>query len=98
MAMVVCGVALGASAQTTHRAANGAELSLPQIASLDCAAMGRVLREIDESGYRAGGPDTTAPGDQALLAYEDSLSERYFDECVSGGAAGARAFSSGFGD
>jgi hypothetical protein len=91
VALVALGLTSGVRAQTAYTstaprvlASNGAVVVMPDIAGLDCAAMGQVLRRIDQSHYR--GPDPVPEGhpDRPIFDYEDRLTGQYYYACTLG--------------
>ena len=102
---VVAAVGVAADArggqEESFLTAQGVRVPTPAIGALDCAGMLRVLTAIDGSGYRGVASRPGDIADEALLAYENRLSRRYYAECVNAptamGAAAA-AFSFGFAD
>jgi len=107
-ALVALGLAAGAGAGTVSvdtptpprvLASNGAVVEMPEIAGLDCAGMGQVLRRIDMSNYRGLDPVPEGHPDRSIFDYEDSLTGQYYYACTLGEQTledpGA-AFSHGF--
>ena len=91
VALVALGSAAGARAQTVDMstapralASNGAVVVMPDLAGLDCAAMGQVLRRIDLSNYRGLDPVPDGHPDYPIFDYEDRLTERYYFSCTLG--------------
>lgn len=63
------------------RASNGALIPAPEVETLDCKGIRRVLKAIDDSGYR--GTNTLAEGhpDMPIFIYEDKLTVAQFERC-----------------
>lgn len=62
---------------------SGVTIEVPSIGAHEsCAQLSETLDLIDQTGYRRGSPDAIRhPDDQRLLSYEESVSERMFDQC-----------------
>ena len=92
VAIVALGLAAGARAGTVvdtstaprALASNGAVVVMPDIAGLDCAAMGQVLRRIDLSNYRGLDPVPEGHPDRPIFDYEDKLTGQYYYSCTLG--------------
>ncbi len=65
-------------------ASNGAVVAMPEIAGLDCAGMGQVLRRIDQSNYRGLDPIPVGHPDRPIFDYEDRLTGKYYYACTLG--------------
>jgi hypothetical protein len=90
-ALVALGLSASALAQSDSEPAvpralesNGAVVEMPELAGLDCAEMGNVLRRIDLSNYR--GPEAVPEGhpDWPIFDYEDRLTGKYYFSCTLG--------------
>ncbi|MEM9735421.1 MAG: hypothetical protein AAF908_02310 [Pseudomonadota bacterium] len=66
-------------------AANGAQVPMPDIASLDCAGLARTIAAIDASGYR-GETEDLPPShpDHGIFLYENALTATEYFECTLG--------------
>ncbi len=91
MVLVALGLAAGARAGTADAptaprvlASNGAVVVMPEIAALDCAGMGQVLRRIDQSNYRGLDPIPEGHPDRPIFDYEDRLTGKYYYTCTLG--------------
>ena len=89
VALVALGLAPGVRAQTVDTsslpralASNGAVVVMPDIAGLDCAAMGQVLRRIDQSNYRGLDPVPEGHPDRPIFDYEDRLTGQIYYSCT----------------
>jgi hypothetical protein len=89
---VALGLAAGARAAGTADtpapprvlASNGAVVVMPDLAGLDCAEMGQVLRRIDMSNYRGLDPVPEGHPDRPIFNYEDRLTKQYYHACTLG--------------
>ncbi len=105
--LVALGLAAGARAAGTGDtstaprvlASNGAVVVMPDLAGLDCTAMGQVLRRIDMSNYRGLDPVPEGHPDRPIFDYEDRLTGQFYYICTLGVhklADPGAAFSYGF--
>ena len=90
-ALAALSLAAAARAQTVDMsnaprvlASNGAIVVMPEIAGLDCAGMGQVLRRIDLSNYRGLDPVPEGHPDRPIFDYEDQLTVRIYYSCTLG--------------
>jgi hypothetical protein len=91
VALVALGLTAGSRAGTVDTptapralASNGAVVVMPEVAGLDCAGMGQVLRRIDLSNYRGHDPVPKGHPDRPIFDYEDRLTRRYYYSCILG--------------
>ncbi|MBY8975095.1 hypothetical protein KHP62_04700 [Rhodobacteraceae bacterium NNCM2] len=90
-AMIAAGLPLSANQAVSEEsdvivASNGALVPIPDIDTLDCAEMAKVIMRIDASEYRdpvAEGPGPDHP-DRVIFEYENSLTSREYFECTLG--------------
>jgi hypothetical protein len=103
--LLALGAASGGRAQLADAAApralasNGAVVIMPDIATLDCDGMAKVLHRIDLSNYRNAAPVPEGHPDRAIFDYEDRLSIAYYRRCGLGESRledPGPAFASGF--
>ncbi len=92
VALVALGLAASARTQTVDTstaprvlASNGAVVVMPDLAGLDCAGMGQVLRQIDLSHYRGLDPVPEGHPDRPIFDYEDRLTGKFYYACTLGG-------------
>ncbi len=74
-----CGWAVGHGWFTT---AAGHRVETPAVDALDCGGMERVLRAIDQTGYRRGKPKPYDRKDMPLYDYEHRLAAAHFALCA----------------
>ena len=88
------------SAQQTLLTSNGHSIEAHPAGGLTCEQISLRLTELDETGYRVGGPAPTNDADGAVYDYELQLSVEFFWRCTTrvDGDAQNNAFKSGFSD
>lgn len=64
-------------------ASNGAHLEMPDLATLDCDRMDRLLIDYALAGYRGPQPVPDGHPDRPLYDYENALARRHYKLCQS---------------
>lgn len=62
--------------------ADGVEVTLDSVASMDCGALRAKLDEIDATGYRGQSPTPHDAADQPLFIYEHKVARALYTRCA----------------
>ena len=96
-ALIISSAAPAAAESFTSK--NGVTLLAPDVASLDCLALGNLMFDYAVSGYRGEDPIPAGHPDHPIFVYEDRMAQTFYARCQQSGTGyqdASKAFSKGF--